>query len=274
MLGLDAVLVVRRTFYTTGATLKDQDIENRRHRALTDGMLDSLCEKCDSIDDDTPTVAPSSAGESWADMSDDDAESPRFPCAPPGIFTAPQSEVSRHASRAKKTSMWVGGARNEETANKKTTLLIKNVPAASRRDDLCCLLDSQGFAGQYNFVYMPANFKAMASFGYGFLNFAEPAFAEQALRCLQGFEWKFDSSVCTLEVAWSDPHQGLDVHVERYRNCPVMHPSVPEEFKPMLLSAGVRIPFPAPTKALTAPRDVRRQRGPGTEDAPSRRRRA
>lgn len=270
MLGLDAVLVVRRTFYTTGATLKEQDIESRRHRALTDGMLDSLCGKCDCIDDDAPTIAPSSAGESWADMSDDDVESARFPCSPPGIFTAPQSEAGLHAGRAKKTSMWVGAAKQET----KTTLLIKNVPAASRRDDLCGLLDSQGFAGQYDFIYMPANFKAMASFGYGFLNFVEPAFAERALECFQGFEWEFDSSVCTLEVAWSESHQGLDVHVERYRNCPVMHPSVPHEFQPLLLSAGARIPFPAPTKPLTAPRDVRRQRGPGAEDAPSRRRRA
>jgi hypothetical protein len=31
------------------------------------------------------------------------------------------------------------------------------------------------------------------------------------------------------EVRWSGPHQGLEAHVERYRNSPVMHKSVPDE---------------------------------------------
>jgi hypothetical protein len=55
-------------------------------------------------------------------------------------------------------------------------------------------------------------------------------------------------------VTWSDAMQGLDEHVERYRDCPVMHESIPDEFKPLLFKDGVRVPFPKPTKKIQAPR--------------------
>merc|ERR1712066_571567 len=42
-------------------------------------------------------------------------------------------------------------------------------------------------------------------------------------------------------------------HVERYRNSPVMHESIPDEGKPIVLNAGVRMPFPLPTTPLLSP---------------------
>jgi len=56
------------------------------------------------------------------------------------------------------------------------------------------------------------------------------------------------------EVYWSEAHQGLEAHVARYRNSPVLHPAVPDEFKPIILKDGVRVDFPAPTKKSRAPR--------------------
>lgn len=53
---------------------------------------------------------------------------------------------------------------------------------------------------------------------------------------------------------WGGPHQGLEAHVERYRNSPVMHEDVPDTFKPVLFANGVRISFPLPTRKLRAPR--------------------
>merc|ERR1711957_398219 len=94
----------------------------------------------------------------------------------------------------------------------------------------------------------------------GFVNFVDSRCAADALRVFGGFEWRFGAHSSALEVAWSDPHQGVDIHVERYRNCPVMHDSVDDEYKPMLLRSGVRVPYPGPTKPLlSAPRDLRRR---------------
>lgn len=42
--------------------------------------------------------------------------------------------------------------------------------------------------------------------------------------------------------------------MERYRNSPVMHESVPDEYKPVILQNGLRVNFPEPSKA---PRPVK-----------------
>jgi hypothetical protein len=116
------------------------------------------------------------------------------------------------------------------------------------------LLDRQGFAGQYDFLYLPMDFSTRASMGYAFVNFVSPTSASHFMACFDGFsKWSIPSrKVCG--VSWSGPHQGLEAHTERYRNSPVMHVDVPDNFKPILLLNGSRINFPAPTRKLRAPR--------------------
>ena len=48
--------------------------------------------------------------------------------------------------------------------------------------------------------------------------------------------------------------------MERFRNSPMMHPSMPDSMKPIVLLDGVRTEFPAPTKKLRAPRQRDQQR--------------
>merc|ERR1712032_1481550 len=103
------------------------------------------------------------------------------------------------------------------------------------------------FNGYYDFVYAPTNFRRLEIFGYCFVNFVSHAAASFAMRALRDFCWQRLGGA-KMEVLWSEPHQGLQVHIERYRNSPVMHRGVPLEYKPMLLSRGVQIPFPKPTQ--------------------------
>mmetsp|Transcript_77473 Transcript_77473/g.250693 ORF Transcript_77473/g.250693 Transcript_77473/m.250693 type:complete len:101 (+) Transcript_77473:106-408(+) len=56
------------------------------------------------------------------------------------------------------------------------------------------------------------------------------------------------------QASWSEPSRSIEEHVDRYRNSPVMHPSMPDEYKPVLFAGGKRQPFPAPTKAIRPPR--------------------
>lgn len=81
--------------------------------------------------------------------------------------------------------------------------------------------------------------------------------SEQATRFFETFEgfhrWVVPSQkVCS--VNWSHPYQGLESHIERYRNSPVMHEDVPDDYKPMVFHNAERIPFPPPTKKLKVPR--------------------
>jgi hypothetical protein len=135
-----------------------------------------------------------------------------------------------------------------------TTVMLRNVPNCYSRGQLLGLLNSKGFQGIYDFVYLPMDFRNGVNLGYAFVNLVGRQEAMDFTNRLQGFnEWTSDSSkVC--EVSWAHPHQGLAEHVERYRNSPVMHPTMPDEYKPMVFRNGVQQVFPTPTKTIKAPK--------------------
>jgi len=135
-----------------------------------------------------------------------------------------------------------------------TTMMLRNLPTEYERAALLELLDAEGFAGLYDFVYLPSDFRRSGCFGYSFINFVTPAVAHNFRQHFQGFgRWAVPSDRVA-EVSVSDPLQGLRAHIERYRDSPLMHASVPDGYKPVLLANGMRIPFPPPTKKLKAPR--------------------
>merc|ERR1719384_3047567 len=90
--------------------------------------------------------------------------------------------------------------------------------------------------------------------GYAFVNLCTPADARRLWHALDGFSgWSVPcNKVCS--VSWSDPLQGLDAHIARYRNSPLMHKVVPDCYRPILFANGVRIAFPPPTKKIQPPR--------------------
>jgi len=132
--------------------------------------------------------------------------------------------------------------------------MMRNIPNNYTRAMLLRMIDSEGFAGRYDFIYYPIDFRTHAALGYAFLNLTTPEDAEAFRHRIDGFQrWRIPSSkICS--VSWSNPHQGFESHVARYRNSPLMHESVPDEYRPAVFSAGQRIPFPAPTKRIKPPR--------------------
>mmetsp|Transcript_53900 Transcript_53900/g.128370 ORF Transcript_53900/g.128370 Transcript_53900/m.128370 type:complete len:483 (+) Transcript_53900:156-1604(+) len=136
----------------------------------------------------------------------------------------------------------------------RTTVMLRNMPNNYNRKMLLQMMDREGFAGQYNFVYMPIDFKSRASLGYAFINLTSPEMARKFWAVFEGYsKWMLPSRKVS-KVSWSSPHQGLQAHVDRYRNSPLMHPDVPDDYRPIMLEDGVRAPFPEPTKRLRAPR--------------------
>merc|ERR1711971_1058543 len=132
--------------------------------------------------------------------------------------------------------------------------MVRNIPNNYTRTMLVDLINAEGFEGKYDLVYLPIDFKNRVGLGYSFINFLDSDMAMRFQQHFAGFcSWSAQSDkIC--EVTWSDALQGTEAHIERYRNSPVMHESVPDECKPMLLKDGERIPFPAPTKRIRAPR--------------------
>jgi RNA recognition motif-containing protein len=160
-------------------------------------------------------------------------------------------------------------SKQQALANKEpTTLMLRNLPRPLTRDRLMDLLCEEGFGLVINFIYVPMNFQAGENFGYGFINLTTHEEAERVREKLQGFDrWPADmewDKEC--DVGNGETCQGVDGHIERYRNSPVMHESVPEEHKPALYENGVRLPFPKNTKPIKKPHIRARKGKKGKEE--------
>eukprot|EP00928_Gymnodinium_smaydae_P001387 TRINITY_DN1050_c0_g1_i1.p1 TRINITY_DN1050_c0_g1~~TRINITY_DN1050_c0_g1_i1.p1 ORF type:complete len:408 (-),score=89.18 TRINITY_DN1050_c0_g1_i1:48-1271(-) len=151
--------------------------------------------------------------------------------------------------------------------SEKTTVMLRNLPTTFTRASLVELLEDEGFGGCFDFLYLPIDFGSRSCLGYAFANFLSASDAARCWTIFDGFtEWGFTcDKVC--EVVWGDPHQGFAAHIERYRNSPVMHESVPDDWKPAAYSDGVQVPFPPPTKAIKAPKMRSRPKGPAVAAA-------
>jgi len=174
----------------------------------------------------------------WADCEDDEV-------------ILPQSAYPEwHPLRAQMQDF--GASTNHD----RTTVMFKNLPMDWTRDSLATILNAEGFGAEYDFVHVPVKFVDFKNIGYALVNCTSNSSADRMLQYFEGFGIPGDNR---LQICWSQEKQGLEAHVERYRDSPMMHCSVPEQYKPGLFRDGVRLPFPAPTKNLRAPR-VRRQK--------------
>lgn len=128
--------------------------------------------------------------------------------------------------------------------------MIRCLPQSWMQCDLVELLVQKGFAGLFNLVYLPMNFRNGKNFSYAFLNMVDNASASKLFETLHGLD--VGSSV--IECLWSSC-QGFEANVERYRNNPVMHDTVPLELKPAVYDRkGHQVTFPSPTKHIPKPR--------------------
>jgi hypothetical protein len=135
----------------------------------------------------------------------------------------------------------------------RTSVMLCNLPNSYTRQMLAKLLDEEGFAGTYDFVYMPIDFKSRLSLAYAFINLVSAKDAKRFWKVFHGYSnWAVPSHKVA-RVNWSEV-QGLVSNIDRYRNSPVMHEAVPDEFKPAVFSGSERISFPAPTGKIWAPR--------------------
>eukprot|EP00435_Cladocopium_sp_Y103_P033639 s1701_g8.t1 len=116
----------------------------------------------------------------------------------------------------------------------RTSVMIKNLPQSCTIEHLQKLLDDAGFSGSYDFLYLPMKFISKLPFGYAFVNLVNPDVTREFWVHFDGYNCCFGDEDSCLAMSWSTDIQGLDEHVARYRNSPVMHPSVSAQCKPLL----------------------------------------
>ncbi|CAE7152304.1 ML4 [Symbiodinium pilosum] len=120
----------------------------------------------------------------------------------------------------------------------RTTVMLRNLPNNYTRNMVCTMMDKEGFRGLYDFIYLPIDFRSKANLGYAFINLIDEPKVQQFWQTFDGYtKWVLPSAkVCS--VSWSGPHQGQQAHIDRYRDSPIMHGSVPDEFKPAIFAQG------------------------------------
>lgn len=132
--------------------------------------------------------------------------------------------------------------------------MFRNLPECFTRQKLELLLEQEGFGKLFDFIYLPAELGSGNCFGYAFVNMVTPKDAALFIAHFQGFDrWPEPDSrraACHL----SEALQGLSEQIERYRNSPLMHPSVSDDLRPAIYSQGVRARFPDPTVLIKPPR--------------------
>jgi hypothetical protein len=264
--------MIRNTFIE----FKEAELQSCRPRAVSDfdvvysPVLVNSIEKIDEYE--VESAASTSLG-SWADESDNELESifadvsdatrengvcsqtACWPALPMMQYTFPVC-VNSH-SQIRQEAPILPKPVQEQKVKKgevRTTVMIRNMPNNYTRKMLLELLDLNGFAASYDFVYLPIDFETKACLGYAFINMATPVAANQFWKIFNGFSnWSIPSRNVA-GVSWSGPHQGLQAHIERYSNSSIMCDGTPDDYKPIILSNGVRVPFPAATRKLRSSR--------------------
>ncbi|CAK0832983.1 unnamed protein product [Prorocentrum cordatum] len=135
-----------------------------------------------------------------------------------------------------------------------TTVMLRNIPNKYTREMLIKQL-CVSFSGEFDFMYLPIDFKNKCNVGYSFINFRNQAACERFVsqfhgvdvrKCLPGLNSKKVVEVTPARV------QGLQENVRRLRNSPVMnqlqdHP----EWMPLIFNEdGQEVPFPNPDQPL------------------------
>lgn len=94
--------------------------------------------------------------------------------------------------------------------------MLKNVPNDYTRDELLRLIDDEGFAGTYDFFYLPVDGDRGLNLAYAFINFVDATTVKSFCSRFSGFKsWRFPSGK-RAEVSWSRV-QGLTANIKSFK---------------------------------------------------------
>lgn len=103
-----------------------------------------------------------------------------------------------------------------------TTMMIRNIPNRYTQRELIRELETLGFGGTFDFLYVPIDKGTMCNVGYAFVNFIDH---NQAARCMTVFDnysfakhRKARGKIATVSVAHI---QGLEANIRHYENAAV-----------------------------------------------------
>ncbi|CEG45527.1 mei2-like protein [Plasmopara halstedii] len=118
--------------------------------------------------------------------------------------------------------------------DKRTTLMIRNIPNKYTQQMLLAEINSN-HRGNYDFFYLPIDFKNKCNMGYAFINFIEAAHIELFHKNFNGQKWtNFNSEkVCAISYARL---QGKQAMVARFQNSSLLDKR--ESYRPLVFCSS------------------------------------
>eukprot|EP00928_Gymnodinium_smaydae_P037498 TRINITY_DN26017_c0_g2_i1.p2 TRINITY_DN26017_c0_g2~~TRINITY_DN26017_c0_g2_i1.p2 ORF type:complete len:442 (+),score=78.15 TRINITY_DN26017_c0_g2_i1:95-1327(+) len=136
-----------------------------------------------------------------------------------------------------------------------TTMMLRNIPNKYTQAKLLQELDDSGFAGTYDFFYLPMDVHNRSNVGYAFVNFPSPIHAEEFRRQFsqhhfQRFHSRKVGTVCVAHV------QGLNQNLRHFRNRAVTQ-AKNDQYRPIVFRGSERVSFEtAVAELVTTPTTV------------------
>jgi hypothetical protein len=122
-----------------------------------------------------------------------------------------------------------------------TTMMLRNIPNKYTQATLLQEIDEIGFAGTYDFFYLPMDVHNRSNVGYAFVNFITPQDAEHFRRLFaeyrfQRYQSRKIGGVCVAHV------QGLDANLRHFENRAVTH-AKNGQYRPIVFQGNCRVDF-------------------------------
>merc|ERR1719356_2010318 len=122
-----------------------------------------------------------------------------------------------------------------------TTMMLRNIPNKYTQNTLMQEINDFGYAGTYNFFYLPMDVHNRSNVGYAFINSEQPEAADRFHRSFadhrfQRFHSRKIGGVCVAHV------QGLDANLRHFENRAVTQ-ARNDQYRPVVLQGSVRVDF-------------------------------
>lgn len=109
----------------------------------------------------------------------------------------------------------------QATSNPITTMMLRHIPCRKTQEEVMSHIDSKGFQGRYDFLYLPSDTRCGANLGYAFVNFLTPEDAERFKNEMDGY--RFSGCGSAKACAVNPAHvQGLQQNLATFKRMEVM----------------------------------------------------
>merc|ERR1719502_1018151 len=133
--------------------------------------------------------------------------------------------------------------------------MIRNIPNSYTQRELLKELESLGYAGTFDFLYIPVDKGTMSNVGYAFVNFTDLQYAKMCMQTLQTYRFKKHRKPTGKIAAVSVAHiQGLEANLKHYENAAVNSAKLKQR-RPVVM-ANISQVVPTEAGQLTSSQDL------------------